>query len=87
MHTNRMQGHWPSLDWEECQDRALTAIHDYPGAIALATFGVGLAVGAAVGLFLSETVPEAAPRRNWPRQTWDAMSQYLPESVKQKIQS
>lgn len=83
MRTNRMQGYLPSL--EECQDRALTAVHDYPAAIALATFGIGLALGAAVGLLLSETVP--APRRTWSQQTWDAMSQYLPEAVMQKVRS
>jgi hypothetical protein len=85
MHTNRMQGHWPSLDWEECQERALTAVHDYPMAIGLATFGIGLALGAAVGLILSESVPE--PRRTWSQQTWNAMSRYLPEAVMRKVQA
>lgn len=85
MHTNRMQAHWPTLDWEECQDRALTAIHDYPLAISLATFGIGLALGAAVGLLLSEGIP--ASRRSWSQQTWDAMSPYLPEAVRRKVQA
>lgn len=85
MQTNRIEGHWPSLDWEECQERAVTAIHDYPVAIGLATFGIGLALGAAAGLLLSETVP--APRRTFSQQTWDTMSQYLPDAVMRKIRS
>jgi len=78
-----MQGQWPTLDWEDCQERAMTAIHDYPVAISLATFGIGLALGAAVGLLLSESM--SAPQRTWSQQTWDSMSQYLPEAVRRKV--
>lgn len=84
MHTNRTQGYWPNVDWEDCQERAMTAVHDYPLAIGLATFGIGIALGAAVGLLLSEN---ALPARNptLSEKTWDAMSQYLPEAVMRKI--
>lgn len=85
MHTNRTTGYWPNLEWEDYQQRAEAALEDYPMAVALATFGIGLALGTAVGLMLSETVPE--PRRTLSQQTWDAMSQYLPESVLQKVRA
>lgn len=86
--TNRTEGYWPNANWDDCQERVTTAVSDYPMATALATFGIGLAIGAAVGVLIGDA-GMSSPRRpeTLSQKTFDAMSQVLPESLMRRIRS
>lgn len=82
--TNRIQQWIP----QQAADAACATIEHHPLATTFTMFGIGIGVGVAVGCLLAETVL-AAPERQLTLtdRTWDAMSQYLPESVLRTIRS
>jgi len=69
----------------QAQEQAMSAIEDYPLAIVLAAFGAGIAVGAAVGMCLTESFFEPPRSRTLTQKTLDSIAPYVPESLMQKL--
>lgn len=82
--TNRIQQWIP----RQTADAACATVENHPLATTFTMFGIGIGVGVAVGILLAETC-FAAPAQSSTisGRTWDAMSQYLPESVLRTIRS
>jgi len=90
--SNRLQGHWRSGGvtsmLNEIGDQAATTIEEYPLAVTLGMFGVGMAVGACLGMVLAETAfAQPTQAETIAQKTLDALAQVLPASVMQKIRS
>jgi hypothetical protein len=81
--TNRIKQWIP----QQAADAACATIEHHPLATTFTMFGIGIGVGVAVGILLADTVLAPAHPPTLSGRTWDAMSQYLPESVMRTIRS
>jgi len=73
--------------FNEIRDQAASTIEEYPLAVTLGMFGVGMAVGACLGMVLAETAFAPTQAETMTQKTLDALAQVLPDSVMRKIRS
>jgi len=89
--SNRIQGHWSgggTSMLNDIRDQAASTIEEYPLAVTLGMFGVGMAVGACLGMVLADTAfAPPTQAETVAQKTLDALAQVLPDSVMRKIRS
>jgi len=88
---NRLKGQWEHIQaeagcaWSALQSlphTARVAVDDRPVAMTFAAFGLGIGVGAALGLVIHEMSAAApAPSGSFAREAFRAMSNALPEAL------
>ena len=91
---NRVREHFDDTSSGEpmtarCAAAAESAIQEYPLAMTLAVFGVGLGLGAMVGSALAEPmgIRRQPTAENLGRKILDSIAEYLPASVQKQLHS
>lgn len=83
----RAQEALPTLDGIRC--KAKETLDDYPMAVVLATFGLGLGAGVAIGRILADScmAPQQVTRDTVRQQVMDALARVLPESITRQFRA